>query len=163
MPADDPQSPPPNPSRPLAGTRPFPHGGSFANDLAMPAVMDTVEYRHPGSSRELSTRGGVAAPSQPGSNPAREAGADGPTAELRLVVQRLTEVNEKVEHLTRAIQSRDVIGQAKGILMERYRITSEQAFELLVATSSASNSKLAAVAAHLTATGALEQPPHSGP
>jgi AmiR/NasT family two-component response regulator len=71
------------------------------------------------------------------------------------------EVTEKVGQLTQAVQSRDVIGQAKGILMERYRLTSEQAFELLVATSTASNSKLIAVAAHLTATGALEQPPQS--
>jgi AmiR/NasT family two-component response regulator len=87
--------------------------------------------------------------------------AGDPDADLRLVAQQLTEVTEKVEHLTRAVQSRDVIGQAKGILMERYGITSEQAFQLLVVASSTSNSKLAAVAAHLTDTGVLERPPGS--
>lgn len=84
---------------------------------------------------------------------------EGSSPDLRLVAQQLTEVTEKVEHLTRAVQSRDLIGQAKGILMERYGITSEQAFQLLVVASSTSNSKLAAVAAHLTDTGVLERPP----
>jgi len=32
------------------------------------------------------------------------------------------------EHLRRAVDSRDLIGQAKGILMERYKITGDQAF-----------------------------------
>ncbi|BBE22605.1 hypothetical protein MN0502_14880 [Arthrobacter sp. MN05-02] len=91
--------------------------------------------------------------------PARGATDDGPTTELRLVLQRLAEVSEKVEHLTRAIHSRDTIERAAGMLMERYGLTSDEAFELLVATSSAGNSRLAAVAAHLTATGVLEQPP----
>jgi hypothetical protein len=123
--------------------------------------MTSLEDVPPGSLRLLPGRVGLTAGAHPETSPARGATADGPTTELRLVLQRLTEVTEKVEQLTRAIQSRDVIGQAKGILMERYRLTSEQAFDLLVSTSSASHSKLAAVAAHLTATGALEQPPRS--
>ncbi|MDQ0734127.1 ANTAR domain-containing protein [Arthrobacter agilis] len=126
----------------------------------MPYPMDGIEDRFPGS-RFLSGRAGLTAEPPLGVDSAQRSGADGQDAELRLVLQRLAEVTEKVEHLTRAVQSRDVIGQAKGILMERYRLTSEQAFELLVATSSASSSKLSAVAAHLTATGVLGQPPQS--
>jgi ANTAR domain len=33
-----------------------------------------------------------------------------------------------------ALQSRDLIGQAKGILMERFRVNSEQAFRMLVSS-----------------------------
>jgi GAF domain-containing protein len=59
------------------------------------------------------------------------------------------------EHLTRAIANRDVIGQAKGILMERHRITADEAFALLTRASQTCNRKLADVAEELTATGAL--------
>jgi AmiR/NasT family two-component response regulator len=33
-----------------------------------------------------------------------------------------------VRQLGQALDSRDLIGQATGVLMERYRVTSEQAF-----------------------------------
>lgn len=55
-----------------------------------------------------------------------------------------------------AIDSRDVIGQAKGVLMERYEITAEQAFDRLIAASQAANMKLRAVAAQVTTHGGLE-------
>ena len=58
-------------------------------------------------------------------------------------------------HMRIALQSRDVIGQAKGILMERFRITAEQAFDLLIAASQNSHRKLNEVAAELAATGEL--------
>ncbi|WP_433505712.1 ANTAR domain-containing protein [Pseudonocardia halophobica] len=48
--------------------------------------------------------------------------------------------------LRRALQSRDVIGQAKGILMERRGISAEEAFDILRRTSQALNVKLAQVA-----------------
>jgi AmiR/NasT family two-component response regulator len=80
-------------------------------------------------------------------------------AALEEVSQRLREVTEKVDHLTIALQSRDVIGQAKGILMERYGLTSEQAFELLTVTSSNTNTKLLQVAVELVATGRLSGTP----
>ncbi|WP_245580119.1 ANTAR domain-containing protein [Arthrobacter castelli] len=38
----------------------------------------------------------------------------------------------KIEELEEALASRDIIGQAKGILMERYKITAEQAFSFLI-------------------------------
>jgi hypothetical protein len=48
--------------------------------------------------------------------------------------------------LLRALDSRDVIGQAKGILMQRRGLTADEAFELLSATSQDLNVKLADVA-----------------
>jgi AmiR/NasT family two-component response regulator len=60
---------------------------------------------------------------------------------------------DQVEHLERALASRDVIGQAKGILMERFRITADEAFERLRAASQHANRKLATLAEELAATG----------
>lgn len=54
-------------------------------------------------------------------------------------------------HLRRAIDSRDVIGQAKGILMERQGISADDAFDLLVSTSQHLNIKLAELAGTVTA------------
>ncbi|MCZ2815057.1 GAF and ANTAR domain-containing protein [Modestobacter sp. VKM Ac-2984] len=58
-------------------------------------------------------------------------------------------------NLRSAMDSRDLIGQAKGILMERHRLTASQAFELLVRASSHTNRKLLDVADELTSTGAM--------
>ena len=58
-------------------------------------------------------------------------------------------------HLRSALGTRDVIGQAKGILMERFKITPDQAFGLLTAASQQTNRKLADVAEALTQTGEL--------
>lgn len=55
--------------------------------------------------------------------------------------------------LRTALDSRDVIGQAKGILMERHRLTADQAFAVLVRASQESNTKLVEVAATLAKTG----------
>ncbi|SNS33409.1 GAF domain-containing protein [Geodermatophilus saharensis] len=63
---------------------------------------------------------------------------------------------QDLHHITTALASRDVIGQAKGILMERYKITADVAFALLAKTSQDSNRKLTEVAEHLTRTGALD-------
>ena len=60
--------------------------------------------------------------------------------------------------LLTAMDSREMIGQAKGILMERYKITGVQAFGLLVASSQAVNRKLRDIAEHLVATGELLRP-----
>lgn len=54
-----------------------------------------------------------------------------------------------------ALSSRDVIGQAKGILMERYRLTPDAAFALLVKASQATHTKLRAVSEELCRTGVL--------
>ena len=60
-----------------------------------------------------------------------------------------------VENMRQAMASRAVIEQAKGILMERYKITSEQAFTLLTHASQRSNVKLRDIADELASTGAL--------
>ena len=53
-------------------------------------------------------------------------------------------------HLQKAVDSRDLIGQAKGILMERFEIDDEAAFQMLVRTSQDTNMKLTDVARWLT-------------
>ena len=67
--------------------------------------------------------------------------------------------------LRAGLDGRDAIGQAKGILMERYKITATEAFGLLAASSQSVNQKLRAVSDHLAATGELMTPParRSGP
>ncbi|MGH8572637.1 MAG: GAF and ANTAR domain-containing protein, partial [Gammaproteobacteria bacterium] len=62
---------------------------------------------------------------------------------------------QQQEQLVQAITTRDLIGQAKGILMERHKITAEQAFTLLIRASQLANTKLRDVAERLTATGEL--------
>jgi GAF domain-containing protein len=59
------------------------------------------------------------------------------------------------EGLRLALDNRDLIGQAKGILMERFKITGQEAFLLLVTVSQHRNVKLRDVAEQLTATGEL--------
>jgi AmiR/NasT family two-component response regulator len=54
-----------------------------------------------------------------------------------------------------ALSSRDVIGQAKGILMERHGITADAAFSVLSCVSQAENIKLADVARRFVETGGL--------
>ena len=52
--------------------------------------------------------------------------------------------------LQRAVDSRDLIGQAKGILMERFSLDDEGAFQMLVKSSQETNMKLTEVARWLT-------------
>ena len=59
-------------------------------------------------------------------------------------------------NLHRALRSRDVIGQAKGILMERHRVTEDGAFEMLVDASSRSGHKLISIAERLARTGKVD-------
>lgn len=53
---------------------------------------------------------------------------------------------QREEHLETAIESRDVIGQAKGVLMARQNVSSEEAFEILRRASQRLNVKLRDVA-----------------
>jgi AmiR/NasT family two-component response regulator len=61
-------------------------------------------------------------------------------------------------HVNIALSHRDLIGQAKGILMERHKISAQDAFRLLVVTSQTTNIKLHDVAEYLTRTGQLNVP-----
>jgi GAF domain-containing protein len=63
--------------------------------------------------------------------------------------------NQQVSQLTQALDTRDLIGQAKGILMERYKVTAQQAFLLLSRASSELNIKLRDVAEQLTVSGEM--------
>ncbi|ACV79882.1 ANTAR domain protein with unknown sensor [Nakamurella multipartita DSM 44233] len=68
----------------------------------------------------------------------------------------------RVEDINRALTHRDVIGQAKGILMERFQVTPDVAFAMLVRTSSVTNLKLRDVCDQLCLTGVLlPDPPRS--
>jgi transcriptional regulator with GAF, ATPase, and Fis domain len=62
-------------------------------------------------------------------------------------------------HLSLALSERDIIGQAKGILMERYKITGDRAFHLLAQVSQRSNTKLAEIARYLVENGELAAGP----
>ncbi|WP_224389281.1 ANTAR domain-containing protein [Pseudonocardia sp. ICBG1293] len=53
---------------------------------------------------------------------------------------------QQAENLARALRSRDVIGRAKGILMERFQLGDDGAFQLLVRSSQDLNMKLGEVA-----------------
>jgi AmiR/NasT family two-component response regulator len=59
----------------------------------------------------------------------------------------------EVENLRRALVSRDVIGQAKGILMERFKVTADEAFHCLVIASQHRNIRVAELSANLADTG----------
>ena len=68
-------------------------------------------------------------------------------------------LRDEVENLLKAVETRDVIGQAKGILMERYKLTGEEAFGWLREASQHSNARVAELAVVLAQTG--EWPPLS--
>jgi hypothetical protein len=60
---------------------------------------------------------------------------------------------ERANQLQTALGTRDVIGQAKGILMERYAVDADHAFQMLVRSSQDTNMKLTDVARWLTTDG----------
>lgn len=61
-------------------------------------------------------------------------------------------VREK-EQIRSALTNRDIIGQAKGMLMERYSLNADDAFQLLARLSQDSNTKLADVAVQVVEAG----------
>ena len=62
---------------------------------------------------------------------------------------------EDAANMRRAMESRATIEQAKGILMERYKITADAAFTVLGHASQRNNVKLRDVADHLVQTGEI--------
>jgi len=64
---------------------------------------------------------------------------------------------ERVGHLQAALDSRAVIDQAKGILMERFKLTPDQAFQALARVSMETNTKVRDVAEHMVETGELRR------
>ena len=63
-------------------------------------------------------------------------------------------VRQNEANLERAVESHRLVGQAMGILIERHRITSEEAFEVLRRASQDHNVKLREVARRVIETGA---------
>jgi GAF domain-containing protein len=66
---------------------------------------------------------------------------------------------ELADNLQAALEARAAIDQAKGILIERYKLTPDQAFQLLAKASMATNRKLREIAETLVQTGELAKPP----
>ena len=62
---------------------------------------------------------------------------------------------DRADNLQAALESRGVIDQAKGILMDRHKLTADQAFQVLAQMSMRTNRKLRAVADDLVHTGEL--------
>ena len=67
----------------------------------------------------------------------------------------LQDARDQAENLRAAMDSRAVIEQAKGILMERHKVTADQAFRLLVGVSMHANRKVRDLAEQLVLTGEL--------
>jgi GAF domain-containing protein len=69
----------------------------------------------------------------------------------------------KIENLWLAVDARKRIGQAQGILMERFDLTADQAFAVLLRYSQDNNLKLRVVADRLVETRQLPVAPVAGP
>jgi AmiR/NasT family two-component response regulator len=61
-------------------------------------------------------------------------------------VDRVEELQEEVVQLRQALSSRAVIDQAKGMLMARYGVSADHAFELLARKSQEQNAKVRVIA-----------------
>ncbi|MCW2543212.1 MAG: hypothetical protein JWM40_764, partial [Frankiales bacterium] len=77
-------------------------------------------------------------------------------AGIAIALARAQEAEQdRIDNLESALLSREVIGQAQGILMERERITADQAFQLLRRSSQHLNQKLRTVAQTIVDTGTV--------
>lgn len=74
--------------------------------------------------------------------------------------EEVERLEREVSELREALVTRGVIGEAKGILMERFWLTEDEAFRLLTRLSSEHEVKLRDIAAELVRT--RELPPGSG-
>jgi ANTAR domain-containing protein/GAF domain-containing protein len=115
-------------------------------------------------STQLSTDGGPRAALNLYSHEAHAFGDDTRTLAGAFGVQAaiLLYGADTAAQLQRAVDSRDLIGQAKGILMERFSLTDEGAFEMLVKSSQDTNMKLTEVARWLTSEVGIRQSRRSG-
>ena len=78
--------------------------------------------------------------------------------------QTFNEVLALVDQLNEALRSRDVIGQSKGMLMSRFSLTSDDAFQLLRTESQHRNVKLRTLAEEIVAgTSTIDVGPSSNP
>ena len=138
----------------LATSPDWPHFGPAAADLGFRSVLSTalvVESEPPRLSGAMNIF--ARKPGRLGDELTRDRALLLAThASLALAhtsAVRLAELREA--HLRKALETRDVIGQAKGILMGRRGISAEEAFDLLRRTSQDLNIKLADLAHTLAA------------
>ena len=66
-------------------------------------------------------------------------------------IQQLREVQDDVANLRLALESRDLIGQAKGVLMATLGCSADEAFALITTQSQQENRKVVAIAADIVA------------
>jgi AmiR/NasT family two-component response regulator len=76
-----------------------------------------------------------------------------PAESSRALDGEVAQLRNEVAGLLKAVESRDVIGQAKGILMERQKLNADQAFDALRLASQRSNTKVVDIARLLAETG----------
>jgi len=92
---------------------------------------------------------------------ARSAGVFGAGHDERVSIARLAGLGVQAvdvrSHLEEALETRDVIGQAQGILMERHRLTPEMAMAYLRRTSQHSQERIRRIAAQIVR--GYRQPP----
>jgi AmiR/NasT family two-component response regulator len=72
------------------------------------------------------------------------------------VAEQLSAAQAKIAQLEVAVEHRTVIGQAVGILIERYHVDADTAFDALTRVSSQTNRKVYDIAQELAATGRSE-------
>lgn len=63
--------------------------------------------------------------------------------------------SQQHDRMVRAVATQQLIGQAQGILMERHKVTDQEAFSMLVRVSQDSNTKLRDIAGRLVSSGEL--------
>jgi hypothetical protein len=78
-----------------------------------------------------------------------------PTEEVELLRKQLREETARADNLMLALESSRVIGTAMGVVMERRRVTSADAFEVLRRVSMNRNRKLREVARDVVDTGVI--------
>ncbi|MFC7841692.1 ANTAR domain-containing protein [Streptomyces sp. NPDC057382] len=109
----------------------------------------------------LDTADPVSGTADAGTAPAAQAPPPVPAASAVALerAERLRVLQAEVEQLRRAIASRPVIDQARGILMATHGCTSDEAWHVLREASQLSNTKLRDVAAAVTASADGDGPP----
>ncbi len=117
-------------------------GAGIGSSLSVPLV---VEDRPVGALNVYS-----AAPAPFGEDEERLAGLLAAHAAMALTAATaLADAQQMAAQLREALQTRDLIGQAKGILMERESCSAEEAFDMLRRASQRTNRKLREVASDL--------------
>jgi AmiR/NasT family two-component response regulator len=118
--------------------------GEIVHESTCP-VIALLSAKDPGYIREAAKRGVFAY--------IVDADAEEMQSAIEITLQRFAEYHD----LQGAFGRRAVIEQAKGILMERHKLTEDQAFTQLSRASQNTNIKLRDVADELVRTGALPQ------